>query len=285
MHTACNGDVRLAYDCVGPATGTPMLLVCGNATQVVHWPEEFLAALVDRGFRVALFDNRDSGRSTHCAHLPPYDLRDMAADARAVLDALGWSSAHVLGVSLGGMIGQVMAVHHPDRVRSLTSIASAPAWSLSLSRPRLRTLLRIIRVASRAGEGRDAAVETTVRIFRLIASTRRYPIDEAWVREVSTRAYDLAHDPGAPKRQQAACKAGGDRRAELAGVTAPTLVVHGEDDPLQSVRAGRATADAIPGARLLVLPGVAHSLPPAGLWPQVLDELCAVAARAPGPGA
>lgn len=178
-----------------------------------------------------------------------------------------------------------MAVHHPDRVRSLTSIASAPAWSLFLSRPRLRTLIRIIRVASRAGEGRDAAVETTVRIFRLIASTRRYPIDEAWVREVSTRAYDIAHDPGALKRQQAACKAGGDRRAELAGVTAPTLVVHGEDDPLQSVRAGRATADAIPGARLLVLPGVAHSLPPAGLWPQVLDELCAVATRAPAPGA
>jgi pimeloyl-ACP methyl ester carboxylesterase len=119
-----------------------------------------------------------------------------------------------------------------------------------------------------------------VRIFRIISSTRRYPLDETWAREVSAQAYDIAHDPTAAQRQQAACKAGGDRRAELATITAPTLVVHGEDDPLQSVRAGRATAEAVPSARFLTFPDVAHGLPPAELWPPLLDEVCAIAAPA-----
>lgn len=249
-----------------------MLLVGGNFTQMIHWPDEFLAALAARGFQAARFDNRDSGRSTHCADRPHYTLRDMAGDAVAVMDALGWPSAHVLGPSLGGMIGQVMAVHHPDRVRSLTSISAAPGWGLRFSRPRLRTLVGILALAARRPADRAAAVEQTVRMFRLL-TTPRYPVDEAWLRDVTGRAYDIAHDRAAGMRQQAACKASGDRRAELARVVAPTLVVHGDRDPAQSLRAGRATAAAIPGARLRILPDVGHYIPPQ-LWPEILDELC-----------
>jgi len=280
--TVRNGDVEIAYETIGPATGMPLLLACGNATQMIHWPERFLAALIERGFQVARFDNRDSGRSTHCAHLPPYDLRDMASDAVAVLDAQGWDRAHVFGISLGGMIGQVMAVQHPNRVRSLTSMASAPAWSLLVSRPRVRTLMKIIGVVRRTGEDRESVAERSVQLFRLMSSAT-YPLDEQWVREVSRRAYDIAYDPAGEQRQQKACKVTGDRRGELTRVRAPTLVVHGEDDPLQSVHAGRATARAIPGARLITFPGVGHGLPPAELWPRLLDELCTLAAQTARP--
>jgi pimeloyl-ACP methyl ester carboxylesterase len=271
MQTTRNGSIELAYELVHDAPGHPMLLVCGNFTQMIHWPDELLDGLAARGFRAARFDNRDSGRSSHCPDGPKYTLRDMADDAVAVLDGLGWPSAHVLGVSLGGMIGQVMAVHHADRVRSLTSIASAPGWGLRISRPRWRTLLRILAVARKAGEGREGAVEQTVRTFRLL-TTPEYPIDEQWVRDVTGRAYDIAHERAAGMRQQAAAGASGDRRGELARVRVPTLVVHGDRDPGQSLHAGRETARAIPGARLKILPNVGHYLP-AQLWPEILDDL------------
>jgi pimeloyl-ACP methyl ester carboxylesterase len=271
MSTTRNGAVEITYERVGDSQGTPMLLVCGNFTQLIHWADELLTGLGARGFQVARFDNRDSGRSTHCDDLPPYNLRDMADDAVAVLDALGWSSAHVLGVSLGGMIGQVMAVHHPDRLRSVTSISSAPGWGLRISRPRWRTVFKIIAVARKKAPGREAAIEQTVRILRLM-TTPEYPIDEQWLRDVTARAYDIADDSKGGMRQLAACKASGDRRDELAQVRVPTLVVHGEQDPMQSPYAGRATAAAIPGARLDILPNVGHVVP-AQLWPRILDEL------------
>ncbi len=272
MGIARNGDIELAYELSRDVPGRPILLLGGMFTQLVHTPDQLLDGLAARGFRVAQFDNRDSGRSTHCADRPRYTLRDMADDAVAVLDALGWSSAHVLGPSLGGMIGQVMAVHHPDRVRSLTSISSAPAWGVRISHPRWRTVLKIVAAVRRKAEGKEASVEQTLRVFRLM-STPEYPLDERWAREATERAYDIANDPAAGMRQQAAIKASGDRRAELARVRVPTLVVHGDGDPLQSVRAGRATAAAIPGARLRILPGVGHLVPPR-LWPEIVDELC-----------
>lgn len=280
MLTATNGAIEIAYETVGPTDGEPLLLICGASTQMIHWPDEFVDALVERGFRVARFDNRDSGHSTHRSDRPPYDLRDMADDAVAVLDALGWRTAHVLGVSLGGMIGQVMAVHHADRVATLTSMASTPFWSIRLIRPRLRTLIKIIGVQSRGRKGRDGTIETWVRLFRLMG-TPRYRVDEGWIRDVTGRAYDIAHDPTADRRQLAACNAAGDRRAELAQVRAPTLVVHGEADPLQSVRAGRATAAANPGAELLTFPDVGHGLTPEQLWPRLFEALNDLRARTP----
>lgn len=277
--TAHNGEVEIAYETIGPPTGTPLLLVGGGATQMIHWPGEFCAALVERGFHVARFDNRDSGRSTHCGDLPAYTLREMADDTAAVLDGLGWASAHIVGISLGGMIGQVMAVHYADRVRSLTSMSSAPAWGWRASRPRLRTVLTVIALARRAGTGREAAAEHWVQLLRVIGSPG-YPPDEEWARDVAMRAYDIAHDPAGDRRQLAAARASGDRRAELARVRAPTLVVHGQDDPLQSVKAGRATARAVPGAWLVTYPGVGHDLAPRALWPRLLDDICTVAAQA-----
>ncbi len=254
-----------------------MLLIGGAGTQMIHWPDGFVAALVAAG-RVARMDNRDAGRSTHCAGRPRYDLRDMAGDAVAVLDALGWGSAHVVGVSLGGMIGQVMAVHHADRVASLTSIAATPWWSLRMIRPRLRTLVRIMAVYARPRRDRDAEIAAWLKLFPLMGSPR-YPVDGAGSREVTGGAYYSDHDPTAARRQPAAAAASGDRRGELAGVRAPTLVVHGEADPLQSVRAGRAAAAAIPGSRLLTFPDVGHGLPPAELWPELVAGISAVAAR------
>jgi pimeloyl-ACP methyl ester carboxylesterase len=271
MPIAHNGDVALAYEPPDQPTGSPMLLVCGNFMQRIHWPDELIEALAGNGFQVARFDNRDSGRSTHLAGRPRYTLRDMADDAVAVLDALGWDSAHVLGPSLGGMIGQVLAVHHAGRVRSLTSVSAAPGWGLRLSRPRLRTALRIVAAAKSGGDGRDAEIERTVRLYRLM-TTPAHPIDEPWLRAVTARAYDIAHDTTAGMRQQAAARASGDRRSELARITAPTLVVHGAADPLQSPHAGRATAAAIPGARLRILPDVGHIVPPA-CWPVVVADL------------
>lgn len=281
MPTARNGDVELAYELVHNTPGSPMLLVCGNFTQIIQWPDELLDGLAARGFQAAMFDNRDSGRSTHCDDLPRYTLREMAADAAAVLDALGWSSAHILGPSLGGMIGQVMAVHHPDRVRSLTTISAPPAWKLRVMRPRLRTVLKVLAIASKPSKTREAAIEQAVRMFPLM-TTPQYPIDEQRLRELTGRAYDIADDSKGGMRQQTACKLSGDRRSELTQVTAPTLVVHGEQDPMQSPGGGRATAEAIPGARLRVLPGVGHALPPE-LWPDVLDELCDLLERHPQP--
>lgn len=213
VRTTTRDDVELAYEVIG-ARGKPLLLISGNGTQMIHWPDAFCGALVDRGFQVVRFDNRDSGRSTNCRDRPPYTLADMADDAVAVMEAVGWGSAHVVGISLGGMIGQELAIRHPARVRSLTSMSAAPAWSLRVSRPRLRTLIGVVNLARGAGEGRDAAADTWVRLQRLTGSPG-YPFDEDEARELALRAYDIAHDPTAVMRQQAAIKAGGDRRTAL----------------------------------------------------------------------
>lgn len=230
-HACLGRDVELAYQLVHNTPGSPMLLVCGNFTQMIQWPDELLDGLAARGFQAAMFDNRDSGRSTHCDDLPRYTLREMANDATAVLDALGWSSAHILGPSLGGMIGQAMAVHHPDRVRSLTTISAPPAWKLRVMRPRLRTVLKVLAIASKPSKTRQAAIEQAVRMFPLM-TTPQYPIDEQRLRELTGRAYDIADDSKGGMRQQTACKLSGDRRSELKQITAPTLVVHGEQDPM-----------------------------------------------------
>jgi pimeloyl-ACP methyl ester carboxylesterase len=284
---AHNGPVSLAYEQLDGG-GEPLLLIMGLGMQMIFWPDEFCAALAGRGFSVARFDNRDVGQSTHFTSLgaprltwllrgrrtwAPYRLEDMADDAVAVLDALGWKTAHVVGVSLGGMIAQTVAIRHPHRVRSLTSMMSTP--SPRIGRPRLGAMAAL---ASRPPRTRDEAARRLVRVFRAIGSPA-YPHDEAWLRAAGRRAFDRGQDPLGGRRQLAAILASGDRRPGLATVRVPTLVMHGSADPLVRPSGGYATAAAVPNARLVVFQGLGHDLPPA-LWPTFADRIAEVASLA-----
>lgn len=271
VHFARNGDIEIAYETFGSAPGSPLLLIHGAGAPMLGWPEEFCAALVERGFHVARCDNRDAGRSSRATR--PYDVADMATDGLAVLDALDWPAAHIVGVSLGGMIGQVMAARHQDRVLSLTSMCSAP--DASLRRTKIGVVLRFFALNWRPPAGPDAAGERLVELHRLVGSTG-HPQNEDWIRRTGREAHAHRTDFAAARRQAAAARASGDRRAELATITAPTLVLSGDADPLQPPRAGKATADAIPGARFVTYPGMGHDLPPA-LWPAIIDDIDAIA--------
>ena len=291
MDTARNGDVMIAYETFGPPDGVPLLLISGTGVQMLIWPEDFCAALAGRGFQVARFDNRDTGLSTHLAGVPapgwlatlfrpslaPYRLEDMAHDALAVMDALGWPSAHVAGTSMGGMIAQVLAMRHPSRVRSLTSIMSTPAARIA-SIPAIAAMRAIARAASTRVTDPAQAAEEAVALKRAIGSPG-YPLDEPAVRDLGRRSYQRhpgTRDSGL--RQRAAVIASGDRRKDLAALRVPALVIHGDQDPVIRPKGGHATAAAIPGARLVIYPGMGHDLPRA-LWPAILGEISALAAR------
>jgi pimeloyl-ACP methyl ester carboxylesterase len=288
--TAHNGAIDIVYETMGPDQNEPLLLIMGTAGQLISWPDGFCQGLVGRGFRVARFDNRDSGLSTRLTeHGTPnqlrmlfrpgsaavYTLYDMAADAVAVLDDIGWPAAHVVGMSQGGAIAQTMATAFPERVASLTSISSQPAPRIGQPSP--RDLVTVIRLANpRRVKTADDAGQYTVDLQRIVGSSA-YPADEATLRDQGRRAYARGRlDMACAQRQTAAIVASGDRRAALANVRVPTLVVHGEDDRMIRPVAGRATADAIPGARLVTFPGMGHELPPP-LWSSIIDEIAAVA--------
>jgi pimeloyl-ACP methyl ester carboxylesterase len=277
--TARNGNVQIAYEVIG--SGEPLLLIMGLGMQMIAWPDEFCAGLVARGFAVARFDNRDVGQSTHFTRygapsllqiltrptlVAPYRLEDMADDAVAVLDALGWERAHIVGASLGGMIAQTLAIRHSARVRTLTSIMSTP--SKRVGRPALSVLAAL---GPRRVTSREAAGQRAVDVFRIIGSPG-YPMDEALLREMGERSYDRAQEPTGPQRQLAAIHAARDRRPGLAAVRVPTLVLHGAADRLVRPSGGRATAAAVPGARLVIYPGMGHDLP-RPLWPSFIDEI------------
>jgi pimeloyl-ACP methyl ester carboxylesterase len=286
--TAEHGGITIAYQRFG-STDDPLLLVMGIGADMLYWHDEFCTALVYRGFEVARFDNRDSGESTHLdalgapntrrvgqhPEIAPYRLEDMAGDAVAVVDALGWASAHIVGHSMGAMIAQTLAVAYPQRVRSLTCISSTP--SPHIGRTRLRTVLRLLRANPAVVRGRpprDAAEagEWNVRGHRVIGSPG-YPLDEAWLRDIGELMYARGgFDPAARARQGAAILASGDRRPALAALRVPTLVIHGQADPLIRPEAGRATAAAIPGATLKLLPGMGHDLPKE-LWPKITGDI------------
>ena len=288
VRIASRDGVEIAYEALGPQEGERLLLIMGLGMQMVAWHDDFLRALVECGFQVARFDNRDVGLSTHFSAagkpsilgmiLRPkktatYRLEAMAEDAVAVLDALGWDSAHIVGGSLGGMIAQVLAVRHSPRVRSLTSIMATPFPRLG--RSTIRFAMKIARLQQQPVRDREDAAEHQVDLFRLIGSPG-YPLDETWLREVGRLSYDRGYDPAGRLRQQAALLASGDRRKELSGVRAPTLVLHGEADKVWRPSAGRATADAIPGARLVTYPGLGHGALPRELWPAIIEEISAI---------
>lgn len=268
--------ITLEYEDYGDPAAPPLLLVMGLGAQLTLWPMELVEALVARGFRVIRYDNRDIGLSHkhEGARVPgmvrhilmkrfglnprvPYTLADMAADGAGLLDALGIARAHVVGASMGGMIAQHIAFGHPDRVLSLTSIMSTTG-NPRLPAARKEALQALTQRPASMEE--SVMVEHGVKIGRTIGSPG-YPADEDRLRANATRDFRRSFYPAGLPRQLAAIIADGDRRARLAKVTAPTLVIHGEGDPLVHPEGGRDTAAAIPGARLKTIPGMGHDLP------------------------
>jgi pimeloyl-ACP methyl ester carboxylesterase len=283
------GDVELCYETFGDAGDPALLLVMGLATQMLGWHEELCAALAGRGFHVIRFDNRDVGRSSALRQLPvptlgqllrrsrraaAYSLDDMADDATGLLDHLEVGHAHVVGASMGGMIAQTVAVRHPERVLSLTSIMSntGARWS---GQPALRTYRTLL---GRPPADRDEYVEHAVRTFEAIGSPG-FPRDEEDLRRFARLSFDRGRNPAGAARQLAAIVASGDRTPLLRRIAVPTLVVHGTADRLVRPSGGRATARAIPGARLVEIEGMGHDLP-RGAWPAIIDAIAANAARA-----
>jgi pimeloyl-ACP methyl ester carboxylesterase len=272
--------VQLCWTAAGDPADPPLLLVCGLGQQLVTWPPQLIDGLVGAGLRVVCFDNRDIGRSTHLRSVPPpstsrlltgrfvpqqYTLADLADDAAALLDALELAPAHVVGVSMGGMIAQTLAARRPDAVRSLTSIMSTTG-ARRVGRPAKSTLRLML---SRPAVEREQAIERSVAMFRHIGSSG-FPFDEQFVRTIAGLAYDRGHDPAGTGRQLAAILKSGDRTAQLASITAPTLVLHGDRDRMVHPTGGAATAAAIPGARLETIPGMGHDLP-VGAIPRIVE--------------
>ena len=286
--TADANGIEIAYETIGDPSHRPLLLVMGLGGQLIHWDLELCEQLADRGFWVIRFDNRDSGRSTQVdAPVPdlrramlglrieaPYRLEDMADDAFGLLDHLGVEAAHVMGASMGGMIAQTMALARPERVLSLTSIMSTTGERRA-GRPKLRVWGVLMRQAPR---DREAYIESFVKTFRLIGS-RGFPRDDDRLRELAAATYDRGHHTAGTGRQLAAILASGDRTARLRSLAVPTTVIHGRDDPLVPFRGGRATAAAIPNARLIAVPGMGHDLP-REVWPQLIDAVVETAGRA-----
>lgn len=270
---AANG-IHIAYDSFGSHEGRPLLLIMGLGAQLIQWDEEFCQLLAEQGHHVVRFDNRDSGLSTHLhdqgvpARGAPsaYLLDDLADDTAGLMDALGWPAAHVVGASMGGMIAQALAIRHPDRVLTLTSIMSTPGPSVA---PPTEAALAVL--MTRAAPDREAALAQAVRNWSIIGSPGFAP-DPEKIAERAALAYDRCFDPDGTARQLAAIMASGDRTELLAGVRVPTLVLHGEADPLVPIEGGRATAAAVPGARLVTYPGMGHDLP-RELWPSFVEEI------------
>ena len=285
------GDIEIAYEEFGDPGDPALLLVMGLGIQMLGWDEEFCALLAAERFRVVRFDNRDVGRSTHYEGPAPdwaaltagsgasatYLLADMADDAVKLLDHLGISSAHVVGASLGGMIAQTMAIRHPERVLSLTSIMSRPG-DPATGQPHPEALAALFNPPP---NDRDAIADWAVENFKVIGSPG-FEMDTEAVRRRAQESYDRGYDPQGVARQLAAIIASGDRTADLAKLGLPVLVIHGEEDPLIDVSGGKATAAAIPGAKLILIPRMGHDMP-RELWPRFVEEIAANARRAEVP--
>ncbi|HET7443711.1 MAG TPA: alpha/beta hydrolase [Solirubrobacterales bacterium] len=288
LFASANG-IELCYQEMGEPDAEPLVLVMGLATQMIAWDPEFCSLLADRGFRVVRFDNRDIGRSTKIdtAGVPsridmlagrrataPYLLRDMARDTFGLMDQLGIESAHVAGASMGGMIAQTMAIERPERVRSAVSIMSTTG-SRWVGLPSFRAFSAML---AKPPRNRDEMIQRTIRTFKVIGSPG-FVFDEERVRDIAGRSYDRSHSSAGVARQLHAILASGDRTRSLRELDLPATVIHGGSDPLIRPSGGRATAKAIPGARLRIIEGMGHDLP-RDVWPQVSEEIAATAARA-----
>jgi pimeloyl-ACP methyl ester carboxylesterase len=281
---------ELCYQTFGDPTDEPMLLVMGLATQMTYWDPELCSMLARRGYFVIRFDNRDVGRSSRGTGTvtrrmiveaflgrhgqAPYSLIDLADDAFGLLDHLGLETAHVVGVSMGGMIAQTMALEHPERVRSLTSIMSTTGKrSVGWQHPRLLTAL-----LTPAKPGREAYVDDSVKMWSMIGSPG-FPEHREQTRALAGEAYDRGVSAAGALRQMIAILTQPNRTADLGRLRMPTLVVHGLSDRMVHVSGGRATAAAIPGAELVLIPGMGHDLPPE-VYGTIVSAIGRTAARA-----
>jgi pimeloyl-ACP methyl ester carboxylesterase len=278
---AVGRGIELCCETFGDRGDPPLLLVMGLGMQMLHWPPGLIARLVERGHYVIRFDNRDRGRSTHIRIPPPtrtrlltrrfgadqYTLEDMALDTVGLLDALELDSAHLVGVSMGGMIAQTMAATRPRRVRSLTSIMSSTG-SRRAGQPKPHVLPALLKPAPRE---REAYVEHILGVLTAIGAPGDV-LDTPEGRAYLAHTHDRDPDVRGTGRQLAAILASGNRTRRLQAIAAPTLVIHGDSDPLITPSGGRATARAIPGARLMIVPGMGHGLPER-LWPQLVDAI------------
>jgi len=279
--TTVSTGITLEYEV--HSEGDPLLLVMGLGGQLVAWPSSFIAGLVDRGFKVITFDNRDIGLSTKVDAAPPtklqsamfsisrrfaksaYLLSDMAKDAVGLLDALNIERAHVVGMSMGGMIAQTMAIEHPSRVRSLTSIMSTTG-NPRVGRPKTSVVVRALKLT---GGSKETFADRQAALFKLFSGSL---YDELEIREVAKLSLERDFTPDGTARQMAAIMASPDRTPQLKKLNVPTLVVHGLEDGLVQPSGGYATTKAIPGARLLAFPDMGHNLPQARI-PEILDEI------------
>jgi pimeloyl-ACP methyl ester carboxylesterase len=287
-----SNGMTISYETLGDPSDPALLLIMGLGAQLVDWPDEFCDLLVGRGFHVIRFDNRDIGLSTWLDDLPlpdvaaifggdfttvPYLLSDMAADTAGLLKELGVPRAHVVGASMGGMIAQQLAIDRPDLVASLCSIMSTTG-DRTVGHPTPEAAAALMRPPATT---RDDAIAGAVAGSKVIGSWSFGVFDVPEDEMVSKAAakYDRAFHPAGTARQYGAIVASPDRTPALRAVTAPTLVIHGEADPLINVSGAHATAAAVPGAELLVIPGMGHDLP-RGAWPRVVDAIAANASRA-----
>jgi pimeloyl-ACP methyl ester carboxylesterase len=286
MARARSNGIELEYEVIGNPADPPVLLIMGLGAQLISWDDEFVLGLARRGHFVIRYDNRDVGLSTHFSGAPAptlaevvarraageplgvaYALSDMADDAAGLLDHLEIARAHVVGASMGGMIAQSLAIAHPERVRSLTSIMSSTGNpALPPAKPEAMARLRMAAPAER-----EAYVDHMVASQRIMAGSG-FPLDEPRTRALAGRLFDRAFHPEGVARHLAAILASGSRRDALADLRVPALVIHGLEDPLVPVEGGLDTHEAIAGSELLLIDGMGHALPRA-IWPTVIDAI------------
>jgi len=271
MTSATANGISIEYETFGDPGAPPVLLIMGLGCQLTAWDPDFCRALAAAGFFVIRYDNRDVGLSTWFDDAgdpdvgallagtasSPYAIADLAADAAGLLDALGITSAHIVGVSMGGMIAQTFAIDFPERTRTLVSIMSTTGDpTVGQPHPDALAMLMVPPATSR-----EEAIEQSVATWRVIGSTG-FPFDEDRVREQAATDYERGFHPAGTARQLAAIITQPDRTKELSALDVPALVIHGEADTLVDPSGGQATAAAIPGATLNLVPGMGHDLPP-----------------------
>jgi pimeloyl-ACP methyl ester carboxylesterase len=280
--------IEIAYDTLGDPAADPLLLINGLGGQLITWHKAFCAELAARGYRIIRFDNRDVGLSTKFdqAGVPdlspltadqehgkeveaPYTLRDMADDAIGLLDALNVLSAHVVGTSMGGRIAHLMAIHYPHRIRTLTSLM-ASMGEPGFPPPKSEAVSVLMEPAP---TNRQVYIESSLASAWALGG-RGFPLDEAFIREAAGKAFDRGSNPDGITRQLAALMAAASNKGQLKSLRVPSLIIHGSDDPLIPVECAIDIANTIPGAQLLIIEGMGHSVMDIpGVWPQIIDAV------------